>query len=203
MLEIIIVLSVVGMLSVALFANFNNTERTQVLKAEWCISRIEGEVRNFINSAMRSRNLQIEEAWTLQQIFPDKYTIHFNTNNTGITLEYTIDTNKKTYKILDYTKLCNEKGIFLKAYPENFNQIIMNKGFQQEKAEEIFPFSLTGGDNGTLFTWEVIFRINFWEGTEKDIRKWSIDSRTQNFHSQGCNLYYEGENRLECERRLN
>jgi Tfp pilus assembly protein PilE len=58
MVEIIMVITIIGILSIGIASFFDNNERTKLYKAETCISEIDGKIKNFTNAAFTSKQIK-------------------------------------------------------------------------------------------------------------------------------------------------
>jgi Tfp pilus assembly protein PilE len=80
MVEIVIVITIIGILSIGIAPFFDNNERTKLYKAETCINEIDGKIKNFANAALTSKQIRIGT----EKVFPDYYLIEFQTGSQTI-----------------------------------------------------------------------------------------------------------------------
>jgi prepilin-type N-terminal cleavage/methylation domain-containing protein len=148
MVEIIMVITIIGILSIGIVSFFDNNERTKMYKAETCLNEINGKVKNFTNAALTSKQLRIGT----DKRFPDYYLIKFNTGagNIEFIIEQ-LDDTKKTYETLSLATGCTKERISFKFNSlTTLSLIKMNKGFRQIKPNEVSTFSLN--NNKAMFT---------------------------------------------------
>jgi Tfp pilus assembly protein PilE len=73
LVEIMIIISTIGILSAAITSFFSDTDRRQMLNAESCLNEMNASIKTFTNAAMTSKQLRSGNIAT----FPDYYSITF------------------------------------------------------------------------------------------------------------------------------
>lgn len=201
MVEIIMVITIIGILSIGIASFFDNNERTKLYKAETCISEIDGKIKNFTNAAFTSKQIK---TWT-QNIFPDYYLIEFQPQNQQIVFKAkTWNNTAFIYETWSLATGCvKERVSFQFNVWTSLSGLTMNRGFRQIKPWEHHTFYLN--EDGK-FTGEVILDVcladeGCWSvNPSKEFVKRIIDSRSQGIYLKRC-LFYKETDRNTCETR--
>jgi prepilin-type N-terminal cleavage/methylation domain-containing protein len=203
MVEIIMVITIIGILSIGIVSFFDSNERTKMYKAETCLNEINGKVKNFTNSALTSKQLRIGT----EQRFPDYYLINFQTGAGNIVFKYITGTAETIYETLSLSTGCTKERISFEFNSStNISLVKMNKGFRQIKPNEVSTFLLNDSftdTNHVTFTGEVTINVCLPDtgcSPSREFFKWIIDSRSQGIYLKKC-LFYKETDRNKCETR--
>jgi prepilin-type N-terminal cleavage/methylation domain-containing protein len=74
LVEIMIIISIIGILSAGIVSFLSDTERRKMLHAESCLNEMNASIKNFTNAAMTSKQLKLNST---DKVFPDYYFIEF------------------------------------------------------------------------------------------------------------------------------
>jgi prepilin-type N-terminal cleavage/methylation domain-containing protein len=110
MVEIIMVITIIGILSIGMVSFFDNNERTKMYKAETCLNEINGKVKNFANSALTSRQLKVGT----NTRYPDYYIIEFQTGAGNIVFKYKTGAQEAIYETISLATGCIKERISFK-----------------------------------------------------------------------------------------
>ena len=197
MVEMIFVIVLIGILSMAMMINFSDSDdRALRYKVEGCVNTINGKIQNFLMIALTSKAYI---SWD-ETYFPDYYFIDFS--ETGFTFKGQ-ESNKGKFIMQEvWKKDCKsdfeEPLVFERSW---FDSLKMTRGFRQiDPTESVFFTLLTGNENTSFFTGEIDIKLNRGENGFKDTAKLLIDTRSESIYLKKCLFYREG-NVNECSER--
>ena len=84
LVEVLLILSIIGILTAAITSFVQESDRRKILYAETCLNNMDANIKNFVNAAMTSKKLTINNT----TLFPDYYFIKFRPASGSITFEY-------------------------------------------------------------------------------------------------------------------
>jgi len=74
LVEILLIITIIGIVSMAISSFLRDTDRRKMLQAETCLNEMNVNLKHFTNAAMTNRKLIISSTGS---VFPDHYLIRF------------------------------------------------------------------------------------------------------------------------------
>lgn len=181
-LEMLIVVLIVSILFVALRWAFE-IKNKNIFYGQACVETVYGEINNFLYAGLSSKSLF---TWNIS-IFPDQYTISFDSIQQRIELKYTEKGNEYTYNTIPFTgnsniAYCSSNNYAILLTWKTY-EIHINKWLQEDT--NLQSFYLTWGYTWSIWGNEFLLCSLQWTGC-KTIARFESDSRTLSITKQIC-----------------
>jgi len=199
LLEIIIVLLLIGILMVA-FKQIFQPKDQNTLYGQSCVNILYGEINNFVNAGMTSKNIYTGE----KSITVQKYIIEVEENIDTIKLSYQIwlntTWNRKIYNLsggVPNNFYCQSTQYNIKLSWTTNREIIINRGFAWQNET---PFKINKNNNNQLTGTSKFIMCDKDNNLCKEIARIDYDSRTKYISKKLC-ISYTWVNQTICNER--